>query len=377
MAVDTAGIDRMPEDARRELLLKLLDQAGAVSVRVNDSNGEIIHGCLLTPGAHDDQVASPTASINYRTLAGSCFGCGAKGGLRWFVGTVLHTDDAGARQWLAAHGVAEGGTMATSALLAAVSSAYASRKAVTRPEPIPTYHHSALAPFAHPHPYWTDPLAPPGLEGGGRGIDPATVAAYHLGYDPATDRVVIPHWWRGQLVGWQKRPAGPVPDGVPKYQNSPSFPRSATLFHLRENVEELMLVESVMSVLKHAHAMNDIAASFGAWLNHDQIAAIVRLPRLRRVIVWPDNDRKGWDAFDGGRNPRDSLIMRLSRYVPVFYVASPFGGDPADLDTSVAVAMREQWTQPAMLWKRPEHLFCWSCRRHEHPGPCSPQQVAA
>lgn len=375
MATDTAGIDLLPEQARRALLLDLLAQAGAVSIRVNDANGEIIHGCLLSPGAHRDQAANPTASINYRRLAGSCFGCGAAGGLIWFVATVLNTDDTGARTWLAGHGAPEGGPIALPTMLAAITEPFTGTSPAT--EPIPKYHPSALDAFQHPHSYWTDPPAPPGTSGGGRGIHPATVAARHLGYDPGTGRVVIPHFWRGDLVGWQSRPAGAVPPNTPKYQNTPSFPKRSTLHHLNPQVEELLLVESSMSELRHAHAMDDIAGTFGAWVSDEQIEAIIRLPRLRRVIVWPDSDPKGWEAFDGGRAPKHGLIARLSRYKPVFYIDSPFTGDPADIDTPTALAMREHLLRPAALWQRPTALACWHCKLPAHTGACPLPAAAA
>lgn len=376
MATDTAGIDLLPEEARRALLLELLGQAGAVSVRVNDANGEIIHGCLLKPGAHRDQISNPTASINYRRLAASCLGCGAAGGLLWFTATVLNTDDAGARAWLAGNGVTEGGPIALPTMLAALTEPFTGN-APEATETIPRYDPSILDAYNHPHTYWTNPPAPPGAEGGGRGIHPVTVAARHLGYDPATNRVVIPHFWHGELVGWQTRPAGPVPAGTPKYKNTPHFPRRSTLHHLNPRVEELLLVESAMSELRHAHAMDDIAATFGAFITDEQIEAIIRLPRLRRIIVWPDSDPKGWEAFDGGRAPKHGLIARLSPYKPVFYIDTPFTGDPADVDTPTAQAMREHLTVPAALWRRPTALACWHCQLPAHTGTCPTQAAAA
>lgn len=376
MATDTAGIDLLPEQARRALLLELLAQAGAVSVRVNDTNGEIIHGCLFTPGAHDDQVAHPTASINYRRLAASCFGCGAAGGLIWFVATVLNTDDIGARTWLAGNGAPDGGPIALPTMLAAIIEPFTNH-ASAETEAIPRYHPSALDAFRDPSDYWTDSPSAPGVSGGGRGIHPATVAARHLGYDRATKRVVIPHFWHGDLVGWQSRPAGAVPPDEPKYKNTPSFPRRSTLHHLNPDAEELVLVESAMSELRHAHAMDDIAATFGAVVTDQQIEAIIRLPRLRRVIVWPDSDVKGWSAFDGGRASQHGLIARLSPYLPVFYIDSPFTGDPADIDTPTALAMREHLLVPAALWKRPTALACWYCRLPAHTGTCSTSAAAA
>jgi hypothetical protein len=375
MAVDTAGIDLLPEAARRALVLQLLAEAGAVSIRVNDASGEIVHGCLFNPAAHGDQSANPTASINYRTLAGSCFGCRAAGGLLWITKTILGTDEAGARTWLNGNGAPEGGPIALPTFLAALTEPHTARP--RRDESIPRYHPSALEGFRRPHRYWTDPPAPPGAAGGGRGVHPATAAARQLGYDRATDRVIIPHIWRGDLVGWQARPAGAIPAGSPKYQNTPGFPRRNTLHHLPPDTEELVLVESVMAELRHAHAMPDIAATFGAQVTDEQIAAIIALPRLRRVICWPDSDTKGWDALDGGRFPAEGLIARLSPYVPVMVVDSPFTGDPADVDTPTAIAMREQWTVPAALWRRPAALACWHCQQAEHEGPCQLLAAAA
>lgn len=354
------------------MCLDLLAAAGADprTIHVNDATGEIRHGCLLTPGAHRDQLANPTASLNYKRLAGNCLGCKAAGGLEWFVAVLLRTDDAGARRWLTERGGGLDGVMSLPTLLAAITESFSRGPAAV--EQMPVYSPAALDAFAHPHPYWTDAPAPPRTPGGGRGIAPATVARYRLGYDPATGRVVIPHHWRGQLVGWQTRAPHDTGDG-PKYLNTPSFPRRTTLFNHNGDAEELLWFESAMSSLRHAHAMDDTAATFGAVVSDEQIAAMVRPRRLRRIVLWPDADPKGWDAVDGGAYPARGLIARLSVHVPVFVVDSPFTGDPGDLNTGLAEAVRNQFTIPAALWKRPEALLCWGCHTLEHPGPCPSQ----
>lgn len=376
MSSDITAVKALPEATRRQLCLDLLEAAGAVSIRVNEATGEIVHGCLLKPGAHGDQVAHPTASLNFRSLAGNCFGCGSRGGLLWFAAVVLRTDEAGVRRWLDGQGpVGQDGVMPAHVVQAAIAEAF--KKTSGAAESIPRYHPSALEPFRHLHRYWTDPPAPPGLAGGGRGVHPDTVAARQLGYDPSTDRVVIPHFWRDELVGWQTRPAGPVPAGVPKYLNTPDFPRKSTLFNLDPDAEEVVLVESVGTVLPHAHAMDGLTGTFGAFVTDAQIGQIIRLRRLKRVILWPDSDTKGWDAVDGGVAPNNGLIRRLSPHVPVFFIDSLFSGDGGDLDTTTALMMRQRWVKPAALWRRPPVLYCPYCKQSAHPGACPGAEVGA
>lgn len=356
----------LPESARRTLCLDLLAAAGAVSIRVNDATGEIVHGCLLTPSAHRDQRANPTASLNYRNLAGSCFGCKAAGGLLWFTAVVLGTDEAGARAWLAGSTGEVDGVLPWAAFLTEIADTFA-RAAAHAPPRLPRYAPAALDAYAHPHPYWTDAPGPQGT--GGRGLHPATVAKFHLGYDSAADRVVIPHFWRGDLVGWQTRATRGGAPG-PKYKNTPAFPKRETVYGLNPEAEEIVLTESVMSPLRHAHAMDDVASTFGAQVSDEQIGQVVRSRALRRTALWFDNDEAGWTAVDGGAKRSEGLISRLGRHVPVFVVDSPFAGDPADLDTGTAEAVRENFLVPAALWRRPTLLLCPWCQNQSHPGSC-------
>lgn len=367
------AVAALPEAARRELCLELLAEAGAVAVRVDDRTGEIVHGCLMTPSAHHNQKADPTASLNYRKLLANCFGCKAAGPLGWFTAVVLGTDDAGAAAWLSGRGGGHDGVLPLAALLATINAAFDSKPTAdsgptARPDPLPHFDPSALDAYDHPSPWWTDPP-----EDGGRGVHPDTVARFRLGHDPATKRAVIPHFWREDLVGWQTR-ATPASAEGPKYLNTPAFPKRTTIFGHDPGAEEQMWVESCTSHLRHAHAFGDLFATFGSQVHDAQIGRVVASRRLKRVLLWPDPDEAGWKAVDGGRHPEAGLIRRFGAHVPVFVVNSPFSVDLGGLDTALAVRVRERFAVPAALWKRPDVLLCPVCMERSHAGPCPAAQ---
>lgn len=357
----------LPDASKRALALELLEEFGAQIRRVNDKKGEIVHGCLVSPGMHSDQDRNPTASLNYQKLTYNCLGCQASGGLLWFIATCRGGSSQDARSWLEETAGLGGNVMELDAMLRFLDNMYAKKSSA----PIPTYSDRALKPWAYEHPYLTDPSSadPPG-----RGIPLETVRRFRLGWDPEEDRIVLPHFWQGKLVGWQTRKMPndwmsqvPAPN-MPKYLSSPDFPKDATIYNYLPKEQVVVVVESMMSVLRHVHALH-MEATFGAKVTDLQIG---RLVKHQKVVLWMDNDKAGWLAVEGrpeepktktspGREAVLGMAELLSRYCDVFVVDSQWMQDPGELPTEEILALVDS-AVPWTLWRRPRVLYCYHCK---------------
>lgn len=99
-----------------------------------------------------------------------------------------------------------------------------------------------LTPWLKLHPWVTET----------RHVHPEVAMAFRVGYGvfrtPVNDtwvqshRIVLPHFWRGDLVGWQTRRL--TEDGTPKYLSSADFPKDLTIFNYQPR-QSVVLVESM------------------------------------------------------------------------------------------------------------------------------------
>lgn len=368
----------LPDTSKRALALELLEEFGASVRRVNDKNGEIVHGCLVSPNLHSDQDKNPTASLSYTKLTYNCLGCGSSGGLLWFIATCRGGSSQDARSWLEETAGLGGNVMELEAMLRFLDNMYAKRSSA----PIPTYSVRALKPWAYEHPYLTDP---PTADPSGRGIPLETIRRFQVGWDPEADRIVLPHFWQDKLVGWQTRKmprhwASQVPKGnTPKYLSSPDFPKDATIFNYSAGASTVVVVESMMSVLRHVHALH-MEATFGAKVTDLQIG---RLVKHQKIVLWMDNDLAGWRAVEGrpgepksrtspGREEVPGMAEQLSRYADVYVVDSQWMQDPGELPTEEILALVDS-AVPWTLWRRPRMLYCYHCKwpaTTHGDGPC-------
>lgn len=337
----------LPDHEKRELCESLLREFGVTRWRVNEKHGEMIHSCPI-PGGHRNGDRHPSASINYRKLCFRCLGCGARGGLLWLIATMRGEDAQGVRDWLSGATGTGGHVMELGRLLAVVDALMAPE---APPPPIPAYSVSALAPWRGwrmQHPYLTDPRPE------GRGCPAETLERFQVGYAPeyvmgehrpTQERIVIPLFWRGELVGWQARRLAPWDE--PKYHNSVDFPAERVIYNYLAD-RTAVVVESPLSVLRHAHHVPGICSTYGAGISQRQIEL---LHRYDRVVLWLDNDDAGWTAT---RQVGDALLP----FSDVWAVQSPYDADPADLDDSTAEELIRQ-AVPYVVWERPESLVEW------------------
>ncbi len=349
----------LPLAVKEQLCRSLLEELGVVSVRHLSNRAELIHGCLVSPEMHGDQARNPTASLNYEKLTFSCLGCQAKGGILWLITRIRRCTWEEARLWLSGEVGTSGTVMPLAQLLEYYDALYegASRRA----EPIPAYAMSTLDPWlAIVHPWLTTGV--PELEVTGRGIPEQNAIDLKLGWDPEDDTIVIPHIWEGSLAGWQKRRLSG--DG-PKYKSTAGMPRDRTLYDYDAKRRTAVIVESPMSVARHRHAL-PMEATFGASVTDRQIRLIAA--HYEGVVLWMDNDEAGWRALEGsGGSP--GMIERLAPYISVRVVDSPLAGDPADVETPVAVALVNA-ASPGVIWAPPTTLGCPKCLCTAHSGAC-------
>lgn len=337
----TAGV--LPDSEKESLCMALLEEFGVGHVRTNPRSGEIIHGCLVS-AYHTDQERNPTASLNFKKLAYNCFGCGSHGGLLWFIATMRKCSTQEAYRWLEETNGLGADAMDTDRLLSIIEGFY--RHDLTT-DTIPAYSPRILEPWlGYDHPYLTDGAEDLGIKG--RHIPRETIEALRIGWDPEQDKIIIPHFWRDELVGWQARRLWDWQG--PKYQSTPDFPKDQTLYDYdpRKRYRTMVVVEAPMSVASKRHLGIPITATFGSEITDIQIRL---LAKVDRVIWFLDNDEGGWKSMRGSEE-HPGVVQRLMPYTQVFAVQNPWDADPADISDDDFVSLTEN-AVPSVLWKPP------------------------
>lgn len=339
---------KLPLTQKRSLCRDLLAEFGARNI-TEHSNGELIHSCCLPFGGHKNGDRNPSASLNFHKLTYSCLGCGNSGGLLWLIASCRGEDSMQARRWLEGETGTEGNVLDLPSLLRLIDEIFETKTHFY--QPIPRYDPSILDAWRHPqfHPMLTGGM--PELEVSGWNIPEETLRRFDIGYDLNTDRITIPVWWEGKLVGWQGRRAYDVEEDEekehPKYKSSPELPRNSILYNYSKR-EEYVVVESPKTVLRRYHHMPHVVATFGAEVEEAQQRL---LHSARKVVLWFDNDKAGWKAYRKVGNA-------LTRYTTVYAVRSPYDADPGDLSDSIADSLLAQ-AVPYSVWQIPGRLRRW------------------
>ena len=370
----------LPLAQKEDLCRSLLSEFGIVNPRERVGDHELIHACLIDP-THKNQASEPTASLNFEKLAYKCLGCKAAGGLLWLIATVRGCTTDEARQWLNEETGLGTEIMDLSLLMKYFDALYKPKNGLP---PVPRYPESMLSPWAWLHPYLTDPK-----EDGGRGIREENVLAMKVGYAEdykigqrkdktwiTSERIVIPHFWKGDLVGWQTRRLD-ARDGTAKYLSSPDFPKDQTIYNYEpRHTGTVVVMEAMLSAVSKVHLDPHPEATFGASITDVQVSLLSKHPR---VVLFMDNDKAGWEAVEGVdtfypssgklKEHRPGLGELLGRSGNVFVVDNPYAADPQDLSDDdylhlVATAL------PFSVWKRPSVLLCYACKEIAHDGPC-------
>lgn len=299
---------------------KVLEKYNARNIIVNGD--ELIHSCIIdkVKPHHSNGDENPSASLNINKKLYSCYSYGG-GDLLWLIQEMESCSRESAIQIVLGFVDTRFGEDGED-LVRIVAEYFHSED---REDPIPSYSSIILRPWRKIHPYMTDE----------RELNRETLKRYSVGYDMEQDKIVIPHFWEGKLVGWQKRRLATTPPepGNPKYKSSPSFPKHRTLFNydtiVERGVEDIVLVESPMSVLKAeslydsgSEFLNNVVATFGSKTTLEQLDL---LKNFRTVTIYFDADPAGYlgacKVYDG-----------IKDFVRVFMVWPKKGIDMADQD---------------------------------------------
>lgn len=280
---------------------ELLDYYNAENIQPRNKSGEVVHSCLIerVHPHHTNGDQTPSASLNAESLLYSCWSFGGFDVLGLL--ETLEGSREGAARVLAKLSTGE----STTSFLEHVKGILESGDVFH----IPKYNKNILNAWSVIHPYLLD-----------RGLTEETVVSAQLGYDSTDVRITIPHFWKGDLVGWQKRrlddPRYPqtVKDEEHKYKNSPSFPKNETLYgyDLADKAKPVVLFEGVMEVLVARQRGYNAVSSFSAWITKKQIEHLRVFPK---VTVFYDNDGAGMMGAS-------RVLQFLSRHTKVEVVFS-------------------------------------------------------
>jgi len=288
-----------------------------------ENGDEYIHSCPLPFGMHKNGDINPSASINKDTLLFNCFTCGG-GSVIWLVQNCLNVTRDEAISVLK-NEVTELKVISIEDFTKKLEGVFGT--AQQSKVEIPVYSENLLNRWQGTCDYLTV-----------RGVSEAVQREMRTGVERARpeiakspegditvtlDRVVLPHFMKGKLVGWVARKIQDVP-GVPKYRNSKGFPRGAWLYNLDNNLDSdhVYVVESPMSVLVlKSRGIDNVVATFGAKVDKQQLEL---LRRFNSLTVFMDGDLPG-------RAATQHLVEELNCYTKVAIIETPDDEDPATL----------------------------------------------
>jgi len=295
----------------------LVDLVGAQNIE--DTGVELIHSCRLSFGLHKNGDRNPSASLNKESLLFNCFTCGG-GSIIWLVQNTLEVSREQAIVEIKNY--MSGATVSVENFIQKLNKMFSQEE--NKGLDIPVYNERIL-----------------GLYGGyssyldSRGVTEQTQIEMktgeitdkwektHDGEIVKVDRVMIPHFINGKLVGWVARRKDDKLN-VAKYKNTKGFPRQYWLYNYDSArfFREVYVVESPMSVLVlKSRGIDNVVATFGAKVTKTQLDL---LRAFREVTVFPDGDAPGREA-------KKNLVTGLRDYTTVKVIDTPDGEDPASL----------------------------------------------
>jgi len=338
----------LPDSVKEQFCRELLAEFGVTKIHAREPDGELICCCPLP--WHDDR--HPSAALNYRKLVFRCLSCDSGGGILWFIASCRGLQEREARKWLDGQ-TGFGAESNLPALLNLLDAIYATPKS-RAVVPIPSMSTRVLDPWRVIHPYLTEV----------RHIPRQNIIRMQAGYaealqisqDRTSERIILPHIWKGRLVGWQSRRL--VKDGTPKYLSTEGFPADRTIYNFDPWAKTAVIVESPFSALRHCHHL-PIEATFGAAVTDAQIK---QLARHERVVLFMDNDLAGWRAVDGHwedqkygppKQISKGIVERLQGYCDIRVVDNPWAADPGDMGDDIVRELVET-AVPFAVWTRPQ-----------------------
>jgi hypothetical protein len=326
----------------RELLAHY-DAENAYDWTNPDGTAEIMHSCLLdrVERHHTNGDATPSASANCDKKTYNCYS-------GYWAGDIFHLvmkleNKTSFENIVPVLGDFLGDkTIAVDDFRARLKEIFAAPSGVAYTTQLSGYGEQILRPWAFIHPYLAT-----------RGIDADTASKFQIGWSETDNRITIPHFWKGRLVGWQMRAVPEGPDwpatdpAIPKYKSCPGFPKSETLYAPPDGIlrgEEAIVVESPFSVIK-AGALGlqmPVVATFGAKVSRAQLDLLKTFTRLH---VWMDNDSRSV----AGRLAERTLVRELYRHVRLDVVKSDLDRDLGDCSSLDEIHRKLATAEPAVV----------------------------
>ncbi len=194
-----------------------------------------------------------------------------------------------------------------------------------------------------------------------RGITPATVAAFDLGYDMMGDYLTIPiRDINGALLGVIKRYMGDDVPGNQRYKYPLGFKRSQNLFgswlvEHDPDAHTVVLCEGSLDAVKLWQANHPALAVYGSSISESQVRLLRRLGVVR-VVLFFDDDPAGEKAANSclGEHLHMSRGRKVKEYRPVTDLRRSFvvekvtypkahkGSDPGALDAQTIGLMLQE-----------------------------------
>jgi len=300
-----------------------------------ENGDEYIHSCPLPFGVHRNGDRNPSASLNRETLLFNCFTCGG-GSIIWLVQNCMNVSREDAIAILK-NEVTALKVESVEDFIERLENVFATEGHAKLD--IPHYSDNIIKRWEGPCDYLTDRGITQEVQRQMRtGVERNRIemAKTPMGEEQVTlDRVVLPHFMEGRLVGWVSRKLQDI-SGVPKYRNSKSFPRGAWLYNLdnARNFDSIYVVESPMSVLvMKSRGINNVVATFGAKVDKSQMEL---LRNFSKVTVFMDGD-------NAGRLATDNIVGSLGNFTKVSVIMTPDDEDPATLESIPGTVSALEW----------------------------------
>lgn len=136
-----------------------------------------------------------------------------------------------------------------------------------------------------------------------RGFTWDTINSWGIRYDPVYESIIVPVYWGDELVGTVTRN---TKEYLPKYQNSPNFPRAEVLFgKINPNTKRIYLVEGLLDCIWAEQCGYTALSLLGSSISNKQIE-VLRKYRFGQITLALDND-------EAGRKGTELVIQRLTQ----------------------------------------------------------------
>lgn len=313
------SVSERMQTLKRSIDIDLLEDALGLTVSKQMGDEDI---CSCPLPSHDGADLNPSFSINRAKLVYHCFACDIGGNIIDLVARVKDIDYDAAYKFCREYDDSTIGKEDPFLFSKKLQSIFATETNQT--QPIPRYSKSILADWVGDYcDYFRK-----------RGINEKSQDRFFLGYDENHKRgdysgpaAIIPHFFEGNLVGYQERWIDENrPNNIPKYTNTKGFPKAETLFGydfaVGNNSQPVVVVESALTAIYLDQIGYPSVATFGASISDTQI-------HLMKSFSW--GIVLSFDNDEPGKKATNEVGNRLRKTIPV-HIVEVNGDNKSDLN---------------------------------------------